>query len=367
MQENHSFDNYFGTYPGADGIPKRDLHAGRRRATGGRCVQPFHLGGRAGSRPRSRPPHAPAPVRRGRMDGFVRAASIDRQSGGALGHGLLRRPRPALLLERRRGATSCSTASSPPRPAAAWPTTCSGSPARRAPAAGDPERASASCHDLRPARGAGISWKFYVQDYDPRSSRPRSGRPRLQAVRVPLLSFRATSTIRGSSATSSTSRSTTRTSRAAAAPGRIHRPGRGRASIRPGRVRPASARQKAAHALAHERRLGELGLHVDLRRLGRLVRPRPAAGVDSYGYGFRVPALLVSPYARRGYVDSTRLDTTSILRFIERQLGARAAGPTRRRANSFAGSVRLHAAAARAEHPRRRAQRRGPRRSRGAR
>ena len=22
MQENHSFDNYFGTYPGADGIPK---------------------------------------------------------------------------------------------------------------------------------------------------------------------------------------------------------------------------------------------------------------------------------------------------------------------------------------------------------
>ena len=26
MQENHSFDNYFGTYPGADGIPE-DVHA----------------------------------------------------------------------------------------------------------------------------------------------------------------------------------------------------------------------------------------------------------------------------------------------------------------------------------------------------
>ena len=28
MQENHSFDNYFGTYPGADGIPPEHLHAG---------------------------------------------------------------------------------------------------------------------------------------------------------------------------------------------------------------------------------------------------------------------------------------------------------------------------------------------------
>ena len=35
------------------------------------------------------------------------------------------------------------------------------------------------------------------------------------------------------------------------------------------------------------------------------------------GRGFRVPALLVSPYARRGVVDSTPLDHTSILRFIE--------------------------------------------------
>jgi phospholipase C len=38
--------------------------------------------------------------------------------------------------------------------------------------------------------------------------------------------------------------------------------------------------------------------------------------VDDYGYGFRVPALLVSPYAKHGYVDSTELDYTSILKFI---------------------------------------------------
>ena len=39
--------------------------------------------------------------------------------------------------------------------------------------------------------------------------------------------------------------------------------------------------------------------------------------VDEYGYGFRVPALLVSPYARKGHIDSTVLDFTSVLKFIE--------------------------------------------------
>ncbi len=38
--------------------------------------------------------------------------------------------------------------------------------------------------------------------------------------------------------------------------------------------------------------------------------------VDQWGYGFRVPLIVVSPYARRGFVDHTILDHTSILRFI---------------------------------------------------
>ena len=39
--------------------------------------------------------------------------------------------------------------------------------------------------------------------------------------------------------------------------------------------------------------------------------------VDRYGYGFRVPTLLVSAYAKRGAIDHQTLDFTSILRFIE--------------------------------------------------
>ncbi len=42
---------------------------------------------------------------------------------------------------------------------------------------------------------------------------------------------------------------------------------------------------------------------------------------DRWGPGSRVPAIIVSPFARRGYVDHTQYDTTSILRFITRRFG----------------------------------------------
>jgi phospholipase C len=43
--------------------------------------------------------------------------------------------------------------------------------------------------------------------------------------------------------------------------------------------------------------------------------------VDSWGPGTRVPAMVISPYARRGFVDSTVYDTTSILATIEHRWG----------------------------------------------
>jgi len=39
--------------------------------------------------------------------------------------------------------------------------------------------------------------------------------------------------------------------------------------------------------------------------------------VDSLGYGFRVPCIIISPYAKEAFIDSTLADHTSILRFIE--------------------------------------------------
>jgi phospholipase C len=39
--------------------------------------------------------------------------------------------------------------------------------------------------------------------------------------------------------------------------------------------------------------------------------------VDALGYGIRVPGIMISPYARRGFVDSQRLSTDAYLKFIE--------------------------------------------------
>jgi acid phosphatase len=40
---------------------------------------------------------------------------------------------------------------------------------------------------------------------------------------------------------------------------------------------------------------------------------------DLLGPGSRIPALIISPYARRGTVDHTQYDTASILRLITRR------------------------------------------------
>ncbi len=76
MQENRSFDSYFGTYPGADGIPGLAGNPGTVPCAPdpakGSCVRPFHdrhdrnLGG----------PHSAEnsvdDINDGKMDGFVR-------------------------------------------------------------------------------------------------------------------------------------------------------------------------------------------------------------------------------------------------------------------------------------------------------
>ena len=46
----------------------------------------------------------------------------------------------------------------------------------------------------------------------------------------------------------------------------------------------------------------------------------PPAG-DRWGPGSRIPALVISPFAKKGYVDHTMYDTNSILRFISRVHG----------------------------------------------
>jgi phospholipase C len=51
--------------------------------------------------------------------------------------------------------------------------------------------------------------------------------------------------------------------------------------------------------------------------------------VDKLGYGVRVPAMVISPYARRGFIDSQTLTTDAYLKFIEDDfLGSERIDPT---------------------------------------
>jgi phospholipase C len=49
--------------------------------------------------------------------------------------------------------------------------------------------------------------------------------------------------------------------------------------------------------------------------------PAPPAYVDYDGLGFRLPLLIISPYARAGRVSHVHYEHGSILRFIEDQFG----------------------------------------------
>jgi phospholipase C len=43
----------------------------------------------------------------------------------------------------------------------------------------------------------------------------------------------------------------------------------------------------------------------------------PPPQIDKYGLGFRMPALIISPYAKLGFIDHTQDQFESMLKFIE--------------------------------------------------
>jgi phospholipase C len=89
MQENRSFDSYFGTYPKADGIPGLAGHPGTVPCIpdpkSGSCVQPYHDTSLVnGGGPHSKPAGI-ADINGGAMDGFVARAEQAQAAGCANG------------------------------------------------------------------------------------------------------------------------------------------------------------------------------------------------------------------------------------------------------------------------------------------
>jgi phospholipase C len=66
----------------------------------------------------------------------------------------------------------------------------------------------------------------------------------------------------------------------------------------------------------------------------------PPPRVDRWGPGTRIPAIVVSPYARRHHVDHTRYDTTSVLALIERRFGLKPLTARDAKANDMSAAFR---------------------------
>lgn len=320
MQEGHSFDNLFATYPGADGIPAGTC-VPVDPAKPQPCVRPFdvhgrslrHLGANRGLFDRQ--------YAKGAMNGWIGAFS----TGGSvvdlpMGH-YTRRDIPYVWNLARSGVLFdhffAAAAGGSLWNRMFWMTATAGNPAgEELPPGG--WGALPTIFDRLDA--AGVSWRVYVQDLDGNATlhAPTVPKARTQMTRVPLLAYSRylddpklrshivpisqyyDDLVHDRLPAVSYVVPTVASGKAPSSIGSAERFVR---SVTDGLVESAAWSSSALFLTSDS--WGGWYDHV--------APPR----VDQFGLGFRVPAVMVSPYARVGQVDHTVLDVTAILRFIE--------------------------------------------------
>jgi phospholipase C len=62
---------------------------------------------------------------------------------------------------------------------------------------------------------------------------------------------------------------------------------------------------------------------------------------DRWGPATRIPAIIVSPFAKHGFIDNTPYDTTSILKFITRRFDLEALPGVREKMGDLTGGLDL--------------------------
>ena len=351
MQENHTFDNYFGTYPGADGIPPGtcvpiDPRKGRKP-----CFKPFHIGSNSIA-PRDLD-HSTATARLqyndGRMDGFI-SALRRRNQDGRLAMGYRNGDDLPFYWNLADDYVLYDRFFSPAFGGSYlnhvyWATASPGGGIDRVPEEGLSNLPTI----FDRLQKAHVTWKFYVQNYDPRLNyrtfKDFPGNRASQVIWVPILNFaryiddpafmRHVVPLRQYFKDLDNGTLPEVSYIAPSGPSE-HPPSNlasGEAFVRGliNGLMDSSSWRSSAFLLAYD----DWGGWYDH------VKPPQ---VDNFGYGFRVPAILVSPYARQGFIDSTTLDFTSILRFIEDNWGL---APLTRRdatAKSIAGGFDFAAA-----------------------
>jgi phospholipase C len=332
MQENRSFDSYFGTYPGADGIPSGVCVPDP--ANGG-CVAPYvdHQDENTGG------PHMDAnfvaDVNGGNMDGFVGQAELKCTSSpcptDVMGYHV-RSDIPNYWAYARNFVLDdhmFESAHSWSFPAhlemvSAWSATCT-DPSDPMSCTGTDEPANRTASNPTPfawtdltwlLHAHGVSWGYYLDNGAQSSTNPRG----VPTIWNPLPGF---TDVAQDGQQGNVLPLTTFFSQAQAgtlpavswivpAPKDSEHP--------PALVSTGQAYvTRIINAVMSSSDWGSSAIFLSWDDWGGFydhVNPLPYAP-DSLGYGIRVPALVISPYARRGYIDPQILSSDAYLKFIE--------------------------------------------------
>lgn len=325
-QQGHTFDNYLGTRSGADGLPTGVCLPGAGSSSP--CVAPHPISGS---------PHAALPataasqrasVAGGRMDGFVRAQAVHGASGRiAMGY------YPAHHLPVLNGLADRGVVFDRWFAAVPGGSIANDFFAAAATSTGDVSAVPSGGWGDTPLifdrlRAGGVSWKVYVENYDPhatiRTATSPQQRAEGQVARVPLLSETRWlgPQLRGhvvplsryyqdlAKGTLPQVAFVTTTQHTERPP---QSPVTGQAQVRDvtNALLGSSARRDSVLFLTYADSGGWYD-HVP-----------PVAAPDGKPRGLRVPTVAISPYLRPGTVDHQVLDSAAILKLIEQNWGLR--------------------------------------------
>ncbi len=295
LQENHTFDNYFGSFPGADGTAGKAYCLPQSRGSS-KCVSPFHNTSLTPVDMNHNWKSAHADYDSGRMDGFVYSEGSSGTMGFYDRRDLSRYWNAAdefVLCDRY--FTSVMSESAPNHLFLVAGT-----------AGGIIDDNVPTALDFPPIfqqlDAAGVSWNVY--------SDTTSWYKRFSYVRK---SPKAMGNFKGSRDFNADvlAGRLSQVSWVIGAPGGDEHPS---ANVQAGEN---SVADDIVNAIGKSTYWPSAAVFVTWDDYGGFYDHVAPPQIDKYGYGFRVPCLVISPFAKAGYIDSTVNDHTSILKFIE--------------------------------------------------
>ena len=332
IQENRTFDNYFGTYPGADGIPPETCLPVLPGST--RCVEPFHMS----DGPLCDMSHdwnaAHAAWDNGRMDGFVWAEGSNYTMGYLDGRDIPNYwdyARHYVLADR---FFSSLTGASLPNHVYTVAAQSGGLITNVCSADHDIDELKTVMDDddgfsfgsiVKPLAANDISWKYYVETRAPLPGGKNdpchvfAPEPHQFGLWNPLPGFEA---VRDNPALMShlvdLKEFESDLKRGALPTVSWIVP-----DFQDSEHIPAPAAQgmwyvtRLVNAVMQSRYWGDTAIFITWDDYGGFYDHVPPPQTDAYGYGPRVPLLIISPFAKRGYVTHQQADLTGMLRFVE--------------------------------------------------